>query len=304
MKNRKNPEMVVVGNIGYSVPDAILLNEMGIGSAEFAGRIAYDSFEYSEHDSIKELNDLSKIIPSSMDNKFDDQLITIKTKLNSIESSDLLDNLAWVYHHHSVIEHCNLTFAIFGISRGVLQELARHRIVSFTVRSTRYTMHELLMAFLVCIKTYEPRRAFQEIVKSFNMFVTDDNYNTIEIDGLFNKLMYQLEINQEEFKQNCLSKQAFEFYDSLEGMVPPLSTFEKLKKMKKKRNVGDAFKHLVTDNWKTDLVMTINLRSLKNFFELRDSGAAYFLIRELAKKMKKITPKKYLSLMVKEFRNL
>ena len=33
---------------------------------------------------------------------------------------------------------------------------------------------------------------------------------------------------------------------------------------KKKRNVGDAFKHIVSDNWKVDMVITFNLRSLKN----------------------------------------
>lgn len=42
--------------------------------------------------------------------------------------------------HHSTIEHCNFTFDIDGISRGCLQELARHRMASLSVKSTRYTL--------------------------------------------------------------------------------------------------------------------------------------------------------------------
>lgn len=42
--------------------------------------------------------------------------------------------------HHSTIEHCNFTFDIDGISRGCLQELVRHRIASYSVKSTRYTL--------------------------------------------------------------------------------------------------------------------------------------------------------------------
>ena len=57
------------------------------------------------------------------------------------------------------------------------------------------------------------------------------------------------------------------------------------------------------DNWKTDIVMTINLRSLKNFFDLRDSGAAWFQIQWLAQAMKEATPQKYLKLIDKKYKN-
>ncbi len=42
--------------------------------------------------------------------------------------------------HESTIEHCSYTFWIEGISRALLQELARHRIASLSVQSTRYTL--------------------------------------------------------------------------------------------------------------------------------------------------------------------
>jgi len=48
--------------------------------------------------------------------------------------------------HESVLEHLVYTFDIEGISRACLQELARHRITSMTVKSTRYTLKELAEA--------------------------------------------------------------------------------------------------------------------------------------------------------------
>ena len=45
--------------------------------------------------------------------------------------------------HASVIEHLYYNFDIDGVSRALLQELARHRISSPTVKSTRYTLQEL-----------------------------------------------------------------------------------------------------------------------------------------------------------------
>ena len=45
--------------------------------------------------------------------------------------------------HSSTLEHVVYTFDVDGISRAVLQELARHRMASLSVKSTRYTLKEL-----------------------------------------------------------------------------------------------------------------------------------------------------------------
>ena len=44
--------------------------------------------------------------------------------------------------HLSVLEHITMTFRIEGISRAVLQQLARHRHVSLSVESTRWALHK------------------------------------------------------------------------------------------------------------------------------------------------------------------
>ena len=54
-----------------------------------------------------------------------------------------INRVANVSKHASTIEHLYYNFDIDGISRALLQELARHRIASYTVKSSRYTLQEL-----------------------------------------------------------------------------------------------------------------------------------------------------------------
>jgi thymidylate synthase (FAD) len=55
----------------------------------------------------------------------------------------LIDRVGNKFKHASTLEHLYYNFHISGISRACLQELARHRISSFSVKSTRYTLKEL-----------------------------------------------------------------------------------------------------------------------------------------------------------------
>ena len=52
----------------------------------------------------------------------------------------LLDRVGNQYHHGSILEHVSFNFFIDGISRACLQEWSRHRHMSQSVESTRYTM--------------------------------------------------------------------------------------------------------------------------------------------------------------------
>ncbi len=46
--------------------------------------------------------------------------------------------------HESTVEHLKYSFELSELSRGCLQELARHRIASLSVESSRYTLKRLL----------------------------------------------------------------------------------------------------------------------------------------------------------------
>ena len=56
---------------------------------------------------------------------------------------ELLKRLVQQYKHESIIEHIDYTFALYEIPRYVLIELTRHRIASYSVKSTRYTLKEI-----------------------------------------------------------------------------------------------------------------------------------------------------------------
>jgi thymidylate synthase (FAD) len=276
-------------NIEYEKPKVTLLQESGLGVAEIAARTCYDSFENSENACVR------------------DAMTTLDTDaINNIENSALLSNLAWVHHHHSIIEHATLSFLIEGTSRGVLQEHARHRLQAISVRSTRYTMSSVINAFVASVTLGVASEAsfafFLEKVLALNLFViTDPDYLAIEIRAIYDKLLFQYKRNP-DFLVDAVAKSSLPFVQELQGDAEAL--FSALENGKKKRNVGDAFKHIVSDNWKVDMVVTFNIRSLKNYFDLRDSGAAWFQIQWLAEQMKAVTPLKYLKLISKEHKNL
>jgi len=268
--------------IEYSKPEVVLLQDTGIGVAETAARTCYDSFSNSENGVINYIEDN---MPDA--NMCDD--------INEIEESNLLGDLAWTYFHHSILEHANLSFLVRGTSRGVLQEHARHRIQAISVRSTRYTMSSIINAF---VASQENKEFFIEKILGFDMFVTcDEGYNRLEISAMFDKLAYQ-QTKVENFSEISVAKSSLGFLEEFKGNSQAM--FDALQGGKKKRNVGDAFKHIITDNVKVDMVVTFNLRSLKNYYGLRDSGAAFFQIRWLAQEMMKVTPTKYLDLIVKK----
>jgi len=280
-----------IAGITYSKPVVTLLQQTGIGTSEYAARTCYDSFESSENECVVHLNEEQTFPKSDLNN------------LNAIEHSDLLDTLAWTYFHHSIMEHANLTYLVRGTSRAVLQEHARHRIQAISVRSTRYTIQSVLHAFNSCsiASKYEAKNAFVELIKPMHLFIVQGRAAIIEIEALYEKLIYQMNVlGKEEFGALTMSKSAQDVFNSRVLFESPSDLFNALNDCKSKRNVGDSVKWTVTDNWKVDMVVTFNLRSLKNYFQLRDSGAAYFQIKWLAQAMKEVTPSKYLNLIIKE----
>lgn len=277
-------EKIEMYHIEYEKPKVTLLQQSGLGVAEIAARTCYDSFENSENECIKHAMEDMDI-----------------DAINCIQSSDLLSNLAWVHHHHSIIEHATLSFLIQGTSRGVLQEHARHRLQAISVRSTRYTMSSVINAFVASLEAEDSFTFFFETLLGLNLFViTDKEYLLIEIKAIHDKLFFQYK-RDNDFIHNAVAKSSLPFLEAHKGNADAL--YEALESGKKKRNVGDGFKHIVSDNWKVDMVVTFNIRSLKNYFDLRDSGAAWFQIQWLAEAMKEVTPVKYLKLIDKEFRN-
>ncbi|MDD7514464.1 FAD-dependent thymidylate synthase [Campylobacter lanienae] len=90
----------------------------------------------------------------------------------------LIDRVGNKLKHASTLEHLFYNFYIKGISRACLQELARHRIASLSVKSTRYTLKELKNESE--FKPNDFNNASRYIVLTSNEFVDNASINALE----------------------------------------------------------------------------------------------------------------------------
>lgn len=164
-----------------------------------------------------------------------------------------INNVANVKKHASTIEHLSYNFDIDGVSRALLQELARHRIASYSVKSTRYTLKEL--------RDEEP---FMEVLHN------EPKHGFMSIGTKIDRSR----------ASKYLVFTGIDFVDyaailSLEGLRGCIANEIK----------NDKAKYCMPEAYKTSLVMTINARSLQNFISLRSSKHALWEIQDLAKAM-------------------
>ena len=117
---------------------------------------------------------------------------------DDLEESDikLIERIVKKYKHESTIEHISYNFGIDGISRACLQEIARHRMASYSVKSTRYTLKELKgeEEFTDFDNEYDYNRASKYLVWTGNrnvditsFFALEDLRHNIN-DGISNDL--------------------------------------------------------------------------------------------------------------------
>lgn len=156
--------------------------------------------------------------------------------------------------HESPIEHASFTFGIEGVSRAFLAQITRHRIASFSVQSQRYV------------------RADQ-----FDFVIPPEIAETPEACELYTQAM--------------LSAQ--DYYDKIAAILKEkhidtykkdgLSDIDSAKKAEKQA-IEDA-RFVLPNAAETKMVVTMNARSLQNFFRHRCCNRAQWEIRAVADQM-------------------
>lgn len=156
--------------------------------------------------------------------------------------------------HASPIEHASFTFGIEGVSRSLLAQITRHRMASFSVQSQRYVKEN---AFEFVIPP--------EIQSDKNALLI---YNNAMKDCIssYNKLCDAL-------KANHIKKLV------AQGLTPKEASLKA-----EKMAIEDA-RFVLPNASTTKMVVTMNARSLYNFFELRCCNRAQWEIRDVANKM-------------------
>lgn len=169
------------------------------------------------------------------------------------KSREFVERLAKL-GHESPTEHVSFTFGIEGVSRSLLAQITRHRIASYSVQSQRYVRLDQF-DYVTPPEIEADPAALEEFQAA--MAQENENYKRIAAllkDGHIRRLMAQ-------------------------GM----SEAEAAKKAEKMA-IEDA-RFVLPNACDTKMVVTMNARSLQNFFRHRCCNRAQWEIRALADEM-------------------
>jgi thymidylate synthase (FAD) len=177
----------------------------------------------------------------------------VRNGLTDEKTASFVEMLAEI-GHESPIEHASFTFGIEGVSRALLAQITRHRMASFSVQSQRYVAEHDFQFVTPPEIAAEP-----EALKIFNEAMEDDlkKYNALA------------DILSAKHKAQMLA----------DGMDEKAAT-----RAAEKKAIEDA-RFVLPNACETKMIMTMNARSLMNFFHHRCCNRAQWEIREVANEM-------------------
>ena len=161
------------------------------------------------------------------------------------------------FGHASPIEHASFTFGIEGVSRTFLAQVTRHRIASFSVQSQRYVRLE-----------------------DFRYVIPPEIEKIPEAKAQFVKAMNEDAAKYLELVRTLEESHTAELV--AQGMP------EKAARAKAAKQANEDARFVLPNACETKMVMTMNCRSLLNFFSLRCCNRAQWEIREAARQMLKL----------------
>ena len=189
--------------------------------------------------------------------------------------------------HESPFEHVSFTFAISGISRACSHQLVRHRLASYSQRSQRYVSEH----------------GFEYVVPPE---IKKNKYLRLYYDNC----MDEISIMYELLKYNMVIQKIREYWidqgidiEMYTKEITNIEDGEKIAAEFKNENptlfnifmkeAAEDARFVLPNACETQLIMTMNVRSLWNFFNLRCCNRAQWEIRELAWKMRDILVSRY-----------
>ena len=203
---------------------------------------------------IAHTNDPEKTVAAAAKLCYSDAHIeTLLDGLTPEKTASFLQKLS-DFGHASPIEHASFTFGIEGVSRTFLAQVTRHRIASFSVQSQRYVRLEDFR--------YVIPPEIEAIPEAKAAFIESMNEDAAKYLELVRTL--------EESHTAALVAQ---------GMP------EKAARAKAAKQANEDARFVLPNACETKMVVTMNARSLQNFFHLRCCNRAQWEIRQLAEEM-------------------
>lgn len=156
--------------------------------------------------------------------------------------------------HESPTEHASFTFAIEGVSRSLLAQITRHRIASYSVQSQRYVR-----------------------LDQFEYVTPPEVEADAEAKQAFDTAMSQ---EAEEYRRIAAVLKDGHIHRLMQQGMDEKSATRKAEKMA----IEDA-RFVLPNACTTKMIVTMNARSLNNFFRHRCCQRAQWEIRALADEM-------------------
>ena len=156
--------------------------------------------------------------------------------------------------HASPTEHASFTFGIEGVSRTLLAQITRHRIASFSVQSQRYVRLEDFR-YVIPPEIEADPAAKQQFIDTMN----EDARRYLDL----------VKTLEERHTREFLA----------EGLT------EKAARSKAGKKANEDARFVLPNACETKMILTMNARSLQNFFALRCCSRAQWEIRDCAREM-------------------
>jgi thymidylate synthase (FAD) len=172
----------------------------------------------------------------------------------SLERAEQFVEMLDGFGHESPVEHVTFTFGIEGVSRSFLAQVTRHRLASYSVQSQRYVRQDQFVYIT------PPAIAENPALKA--------SYEAAMAQSIaaYNQLADALEQQYlPEFLAQGLSEKA-------------------ARNKAEKKAIEDA-RYVLPNACETKMILTMNVRSLRNFFRLRCCNRAQWEIRAVATEM-------------------
>ena len=177
----------------------------------------------------------------------------LRDNLTEEKASQFVDMLSTI-GHESPIEHASFTFGIEGVSRALLAQITRHRMASFSVKSQRYVREG-----------------------SFEYVTPPEIENIPEAKAIYDEIMAEDQAKYDKLTEILKEKHIKTFLS--EGLDEKTAT-----KQAEKKAIEDA-RFVLPNACETQMIMTMNARSLMNFFKHRCCNRAQWEIRDVANQM-------------------
>ncbi|MBR6523503.1 MAG: FAD-dependent thymidylate synthase [Clostridia bacterium] len=162
------------------------------------------------------------------------------------EKTEKFLNMLMDLGHESPIEHISFTFGIEGVSRSLLAQFTRHRIASYSVKSQRYVSE-----------------------KSFSFVTPPEIEKNPEAKKIYLEAM----------------EKDVEDYNRLADILKEQHISAGLDEKAAEKAAQEDARYILPNACETNMIVTMNARSLYNFFHHRCCTRAQWEIRECAYQM-------------------